>query len=252
MAQLVHQVQHLLLAAHVQGGGRLVQHQQGRLLGQGPGQDGPLALAPRQGAHGPVGQGGQVQAVEHRAGHGQVGRALQAEGPDVGRAAQQHVVDHPHPRGDDRVLGHHGQPAGPLPVGERGGAAPVQGDGAAEPGPPGHGPDQGGLAGAVGAHQRDPGPGGHGQRHLAHHVPPAQAHRHVATGQARRSDGASRAGHVGTRRRVRSTTAKKGAPTRAVTTPMGTSAGARAVRASRSARVRKAPPSSRDTGRMTR
>ena len=43
--------------------------------------------------------------------------------------------------------------------------------------------------------------------------------------------------------------AKNGAPTKAVTTPMGSSAGASTTRATRSASTRKAPPTSSETGR---
>ncbi len=59
-AQLVDQLQHLLLVADVQRAGRLVEQQQRRALGQRPGQEDPLPLA--------AGEGGQRPAGETRSG----------------------------------------------------------------------------------------------------------------------------------------------------------------------------------------
>ena len=62
----------------------------------------------------------------------------------------------------------------------------------------------------------------------------------------------ARAGHVSTRLVTRSTATKNGAPTKAVTTPMGSSAGASTVRAIRSARTRKAAPPISESGSTIR
>jgi hypothetical protein len=191
------------------------------------------------------GQGAQVEAVEDALDHGQVRRRLDAEGPDVRSAAEQGVVDDPQRRWHERVLGDHGQQPGPGSGAQRGDILPAHSHGALEAGDPGERADQRRLAGAVGADHGHPLAGGHVEREVVEHGPPAQRHRQVPAG-----DRGGR--HVGTSRRVRSTRAKNGAPTSAVTTPIGTSAGDRAVRARTSATVRKAPPSSRDTGRMTR
>src|SRR5919197_1121656 len=53
-------------------------------------------------------------------------------------------------------------------------------------------------------------------------------------------------------RLVRMTTAKNGAPQKAVTTPIGSSAGDSAVRATTSASTRKPPPTTIDSGTSTR
>ena len=53
VAEGVDQLQHLLLVADVQAGGGLVQQQHRGLLGQGLGQDDPLALAAAQGVEPP-------------------------------------------------------------------------------------------------------------------------------------------------------------------------------------------------------
>ena len=60
------------------------------------------------------------------------------------------------------------------------------------------------------------------------------------------------ADHGPTVRVVRSTSAKNGAPTNAVTTPIGSSAGASAVRATTSASTRNAAPTAIDSGTITR
>ena len=60
------------------------------------------------------------------------------------------------------------------------------------------------------------------------------------------------ADHGPTVRVVRSTSAKNGAPTKAVTTPIGSSAGASAVRATTSASTRNAAPTAIDSGTITR
>ena len=158
--QFLHQLQHVLLVAEVQGGGRLVQQQDRGLLGQGPGQHGPLALPARQGPQLSFGQRAQVEPVEHLARHRQVAGAVAGEDAPVGGAAQQDVVDHRHPRGDDRGLGHVGQRPGP------GGGAAVGGQ-ARHPDGAGGGrraqnrSQQGGLARPVGADHVQPLPGGH-------------------------------------------------------------------------------------------
>src|SRR5204862_526947 len=58
--------------------------------------------------------------------------------------------------------------------------------------------------------------------------------------------------HGSTSRLVWRTTAKKGAPKKAVTTPIGSSAGDKAVRASTSASTRKAAPQRTESGRSRR
>ena len=64
-AELVDQLQHLLLVADVQRAGRLVEQQQGGTLGQRPGQEDPLPLAAGEGGQLPVGEPGQVEPVQH-------------------------------------------------------------------------------------------------------------------------------------------------------------------------------------------
>ena len=91
--QLVDEFQHLLLVADVQGAGRLVEQQQRRALGERPGQEDPLAFTAGEGGQLPVGEGGQVQPVEHLVHGGQVGGRLPAQRGDVRGTAEQHVVE---------------------------------------------------------------------------------------------------------------------------------------------------------------
>ena len=84
VAEAVHQLEDLLLVADVQAGGGLVQQQHRGLLGQGPGQDGPLAFAAAQRVEPPVGEGAQVEVVQDRGHDVEVAAGLGAEVGDVG------------------------------------------------------------------------------------------------------------------------------------------------------------------------
>jgi len=178
--QFLDQVQHLLLAAHVQGGGGLVEQQHGRLLGQRPGQDGALPLAPGQRAHRPRGQRRQLQVVQHVVHHRQVLLRLYPERPDVGRAAEQDVVDDPQRGRDQGVLGHQRQRTGPGASPERGDRPSADRDGPLEPGRPREGPQERRLAGAVRPHDGHPAAGRHAERHAVDDGPAAQADGDVA------------------------------------------------------------------------
>src|SRR6266511_136778 len=106
---------------------------------------------------------------------------------------------------------------------------------------PRDGPEQGGLPGPVGPDWCEPSPGSD-----ADGEPPQDRDAVVGHGQVGNLDT-----HESLRVR-RSTRRKKGAPTKAVMTPMGISAGERAVLAMRSARIRKAAPKMTERGRIRR
>src|SRR5690606_1123338 len=98
------------------------------------------------------------------------------------------------------------------------------------------------LAGPVGPDDRQPLAVGHRQVDVVEHARAAEG-----DGHTRCLDHA-----VTPRREVRSTSTKNGAPKKAVTTPIGISAGDAMVRPSRSASTRHAPPNSLDSGSTTR
>ncbi len=243
-AQALHQVEHLLLVADVERGGRLVEEQHRRILGHRPGQHHPLPLPSGQGPERPVGQQGGVQALEGGQGEPAVGCALRRPVAQVGDAPQQHVLRGRHPAGENRVLGYQRHQAGGPPARQGGeGMTPyldltLGGDRA------GQGPQQRRLAGAVGAHQRHPLPRPHRQVH------PGDGHQPVVGDLDPPAADAVHGPHPC--RLDRSTIAKKGPPTKAVITPMGSSAGERIERAPRSASIRKAAPPSTESGRITR
>ena len=92
IVQPAQQLDHLMAALRVQRAGRLVGEQQRRLVGQGPGDGQPLALAAGQHARRGVGLVPDAQQVEQVAGPGLRGPAA-PPGDDRG---QGHVLQHRH------------------------------------------------------------------------------------------------------------------------------------------------------------
>ena len=165
----------VLLGDGVQGGGGLVQHQDGPVLVQGPGQHQPLGLAAGQlhavlkdlaadgGGH-PLGQGHDLfrQTGLVQAGHDPAGvNALHPLGHVFRHAGLQHgeVLKH---GGEQRIIGPAVIAADVLPVEENPALGGVQK--AADQ------PHQGGLAGAVEAHNGQLFPGVDGQIDMAEGV----------------------------------------------------------------------------------
>src|SRR6185503_1026412 len=107
---------------------------------------------------------------------------------------------------------------------------------------PGDRAEQRRLPGAVRADQRDPFPALHDGADVADDGPSAERHGH----------GVEFDRFHARPPRVRRTKAKNGAPKRAVITPIGTSAGASAVRATTSARIRNPAPTTNDSGSSPR
>jgi len=94
VSELIDQLEDVLLVTDVQGAGRFVEEQQGGALGEGPGQEDPLPLAPGEGGHLPGVEPGEVQSVQDVVRGGQVGGGLPAQRRDVRGAAEQHVVQY--------------------------------------------------------------------------------------------------------------------------------------------------------------
>src|SRR5262249_47587087 len=104
-------------------------------------------------------------------------------------------------------------------------------------------PQDRGLASAVGPDEAQPPPGGRPAADAVQHLGLVQGDAEVVDRQAT---------HVSTAPVPRSTQMNAGAPTSAVTTPMGSSEGASTVRARVSASTRKPAPPSRDSGSTIR
>jgi hypothetical protein len=249
-AQLGEQVQDLRLDRHIERAGRLVEQQHRGLLRQCAGDGDPLGFAARQVVHVAAGQRIEVEVGEDLADDVEVTSGPAAQERQVGGAAEQHVVGHLHARRDHRVLGDHGDAACALAVAYASRVGTDHLDVATGGHAAGQGPQQGRLAGAVGADHRHPLAG------VDVEVEPVQDHgvpigHGCAAGAQGGRSGRRGGGHV-SRLDVRSTTAKNGAPKNAVTTPIGSSAGAISVRASRSANTRKAAPPRIDSGMTMR
>ncbi len=156
--------------------------------------------------------------------------------------AQHHVVDGENPRGDRRNLGHHCEGASPFAIFERRDQPPPHSNLSFDRHSAGYPVQKRSLTRTVGTDQANP------FTVLDHEVDGLE--NAVSTERephSRQLDGA----HVDLRFRRR-TSRKNGAPTKAVTTPIGSSAGATTVRAATSAPTRKAPPIMQDSGRTRR
>ena len=122
--------------------------------------------------------------------------------------------------------------------------APVHPDRPGRGNEPRQRPQQRRLPSPVGADQRHPLAGLGGQRDRLDDRAAGERDRDLE-----RLDGRL---HSPTQRLRRRTIAKNGAPKKAVTTPIGSSAGDSTVRATTSVRIRKPPPTSSDSGTIAR
>ena len=236
------ELERLLLAADVERGRRLVEQEQRRLLRERAAEHGPLLLAAAQRLEPPVGERAEVEAGERAARDLEVARAFAAERPEVRRAPEQDVFVDAHPRGQERGLGNEGEPPCHLPARERRDLVAVERDRAVVAQEPGARAEERALPGAVRADQRDP---------LAGRDLRADAVEHPGRPELDRERVEDDRGH----RNVlleRSTTAKNGAPKKAVTTPIGSSAGETIVRAITSQSTRNPPPRSSESGSTIR
>ena len=219
-AQVVDQLEHLLLVADVERGGRLVEQHERRALGQRPGDEHPLALA--AGERRRRSRSAKLEQVEVGEGvvhGGEVAAALDAERADVRRAAEQHVVDHAHAGRDHRRLRHEGHEQRPLAPGR---AQPTGRPSRCRSPVPLTSPGRGSAAGSTcrrrwGRRSRPTRRGRPCEVDAVEHA----ACRRASTETPRAADH----GVAPMRRDERSTSTKNGAPKNAVTTPIGISAG---------------------------
>jgi hypothetical protein len=225
----------------VQRRGRLVEQQHGRFLGQRPGEHGALALATGQAGQPALGEHGQPQPVHGAPGRVPVVAAGAAEVTEVGGAAEQHVLADRHVRREHRFLRHVGDQPGPA--GDRPQFGAVQQHVPAVADQPGGGAQQGGLAGAVRSDQAEPAAGPDRAGDPVQDRRPVQRDSQVTHRQR---------AHVRTDLVDRRIQMNTGEPISAVTTPIGSSAGDRMVRASVSASTRKPAPPIRDSGSTCR
>jgi hypothetical protein len=238
----VDELEDLLLVPDVERGRRLVEQEDRRRLRQCPADHGALELAAAQGAELTVGKCDEVEPSERGGRGGAVLVALLGEGRQVWRPTEQHVLRNRHRCGHHRRLWNerhelrHRAAAHPVE------AASVQAGLPAEPDRAGEDAEQRGLARAVRSEDRHP----FAVRHLERD---AVDDRLAARGDRDRVERDRAHAELLV---VRSTSAKNGAPTNAVTTPIGSSAGEMIVRARTSASTRNAAPTTTDSGRMTR
>ena len=241
----VHQVEHLLLVADVQGARRLVEQQHARFLRERTAQHHPLQLAAGERGGQPRGQVVQAQPVDDAIHGGAVAGGVVTEPRDVRGTAQADELAHRHPLGDHGTLRHerhHPGHGASLPLLR---VDPGHVHRAARRDQAGQGVEERGLAGAVGADERDPLAGRHREVDPVQDRDPVAGHAEVAAGHG--GGGGHRCPLLLLRTRR-----KNGAPIAAVTTPIGSSAGDIAVRATTSVRTRNAAPTSSDSGSSRR
>ena len=105
-------VEKIHLVPDVQERRGLVQEHEPRLLGQGPGNGHPLALAAGERLHVPCGKAERVRHLHGLAGDAVVFIALEAPAPEMRRPSHEHDLLHGEGKGKGRILRHHGHTAG--------------------------------------------------------------------------------------------------------------------------------------------
>ena len=160
-------------------------------------------------------------------------------------ATQQHVVRDGHPEWDLGQLGNEGDDTCPVAMTHARDRSAEDVDAPARGQDAGERPQETCLPGTVGADDRDPLPLSDRDVDIVDDASSVELDRHLAGVDRRVS-------YQLTSRVERSSTKNTGAPTTAVITLIGTSVGASAVRAMRSARQRNAPPYTIDSGRIFR
>ena len=182
----------------------------------------------------PSGRSRELEQVEPRRARARSPRrrvgSPSAERPEVRRPPEQHVLGDGHPGGHQRRLRHDRDRRATLAPRSPRLAPPSSGIDPRVADEPGDRPQERRLARAVRADQRHP---------LARLDRELDAVDDVAAAELDRDAVQLERAHARPPRVVRSTIAKNGAPKNAVTTPIGISAGASAVRAITSARTRK-------------
>ena len=236
------ELERLLLMADVERARRFVEQQDRRLRGEGAGDHQPLLLAAAQLAQAAVGELPHVEPPEHIARHRPVVARLRPEVADERCPPEQHVLERGHVVGQQRILRHVGeQRRPPRPRAQRQ-RDTVDEHVAREVDEPDGGAQERRLAGAVGADQSEPSARRDRRAERLHDLALAVAH-----GDGRELERAHRATC-----RVRSRRMKNGAPKNAVTTPIGSSAGAVSVRPGMSTRIRNAAPNAAVSGSSLR
>ncbi len=186
---------------------------------------------------------GEVETLEQLGADSTVTRRLAAEVAAVRRAPEQDIVRDLHVSGQHGVLWNEGDGAGEPALGVARRRLPVEVDDATVRDEAGDGAKQRCLPGSVGPDQPDPRAGVDSLGRVRD-----REHRPVPDREVVQLD------HQTLRcaRFDRRTKRKNGAPMKAVTTPIGTSAGAWTVRATTSASMRNAAPPIIETGSTTR
>ena len=154
--ELGDELEHLLLAAEVERGGRLVEQEQRRLLRERPREDSPLLLAAAQRAQRPARELDELEAPERAVGGLVVAAPLGRERADVRRASEQDVVADAHLGRQHRRLRHERDPAREVAPSQRPGVALVEADRPLERHELCDRAQQRALAGSVRSDQRQP------------------------------------------------------------------------------------------------
>ena len=220
-AEAVEQLERLLLVADVEGGGRLVEQDDPRLLRERACDDDALLLAAAERPETPVGEREQVEPRERAGGRVAVARSLLRERAEMRRPAEEHVLGDGHPRRRRRLLRHDGDEPRELRAREL-----VDAGRPSRTISPANGTSRAIARSSVVL------PAPFGPMSASHSPSATDTSDAVDDGAAAELDrDAAHVDHAAPPRVVRRTSAKNGAPQNAVTTPSGISAGASAVRA---------------------
>src|SRR5436190_20571178 len=238
--QGVDQLQDVLLASDVERRRRFVEEEHLRLLRERAPDRDPPPLAAGERVEPPRRELGDAESPKRLGDDRAIVASLPPEVREMGEAPEHHVLRARHAEGKDRLLRNPADGTGPR--------APILLRDRPESHRPamrndaGGGSQQRGLPGAVRPDDAEPRCGLDLDRDVVQHDALAEHDLELADLEC----------HAAPSRPVRITTMKNGAPIRAVITPIGSSAGAITVRATVSARIRNAAPSTNDNGSTTR
>ena len=240
---MVDELEHVLLMADVERGGRLVEHQQAGVLHERTRDQHPLPLTTGQRADVATGELADAERVQCLGHELMVTSAVHREAGEVWRAAEERVLGDADRIRHDRVLRDHRNSTGPLTRPHPIHCDTVDLDATHCGHHAGKGLQERALAGTVRTDDPEPLPSVELERHPIDDETFAERDADVL-GDER--------GHDAPERFVRRTMRKNGAPINAVITPIGSSAGLTTVRARRSVATRNAAPRIMDIGRIRR
>ena len=199
------------------------------------------------------GRPGELELLERLIHRDQIRSSFGPQDAEMRRPPEEHVILHGHPLGDHRLLGHDRDEPSSLASGICAEFPPPEIHTALERHETGHRMKERRLARPVRPDRAHPGARRHLEGDVSEDLLTAESDAEPLDVERDRSVAdVEQRGHAALLPVRRSAIRKNGAPTNAVMTPIGISAGATAVRATRSTRIRNDAPNRTESGRTCR